>query len=690
MITDPKINVSPELGKQIAQIICKEIKESLSGNKKRYDLMARCEQQYSQMTKWDVAGKTCDVPWKGASNYFVGLSEWIVDAIWARLMNILFSQQPYMKAKGVEASDIDKQDAVTDFVDMVLREKVRLYENINFFFKQMIKLPFAVLKYCWVQDYDRMIIKESVMVFVNQVTGDQEMLLPDDPEAQTKQAELVLSGYAPAGQQDFWVAKDEELVDAPQLKYIAAKDYVYSPNAKRGQRLFWEGDRFWLTINEMMLKAQQEKFIKDSVEKVRSTSKDSNKSGVDAIVADRESLIECFHWYGRLPFNKNNEIDFQDQEAIEQEVYCVVAYASPSEAPIEELLEIDHWYYRRKPWPERVYLRGEYEETEEFEGRSVLQKLYKTQVEINDFHKTLMDNAWLAMQKIFVKKRTLTGEDWEQPTVYPGAIWEEDMAGDIRVLEVGDVKAIGFELENLLLGFAERLSNITNWNLGTPKEGGKTTATEFAGTMQEGNIGREPLLQRCYIILKKICQWTQDYYYERMPEGLDRRILGEAGEQIFPTLENMPQYNQKGISPVWRADDIAGQFDFTWQGTSQNSDQQWNIMVANDEMEHYLPQPMIQGNMLAVWNILKDGLIARGVKDWQKILPPKEAIIQEMKRMAAEAQMRQEATMRNQAIQNQQASEDREQGKLGQRVDIANKMQDLKNKIVQGGVNAGV
>jgi hypothetical protein len=56
-------------------------------------------------------------------------------------------------------------------------------------------------------------------------------------------------------------------------------------------------------------------------------------------------------------------------------------------------------------------------------------------------------------------------------------------------------------------------------------------------------------------------------------------------------------------------------------------------------MERYMPQPMVQGNMLATWNILKDGLTARGIKDWQKILPPKEAIIQEMQRMAQEAQM---------------------------------------------------
>ncbi len=633
---DPKIKVTLDQGKQIAQIICKEVKSSLAGNEKRYKLAERCEHQYQQMTKWDVANKECDVPWKGASNYFVPLTEWIVDAIWARLMNILFSQQPFMKAKGVESSDVPKQDAVTDFVDTILREKVRLYENINFFFKQMIKLPFAVIKYCWVQEYDRMISKETATVLVNPMTGDQQMILPDDPEIQTKMAEMVANGYQPTGQQEVWVTTDEELINAPQLKYIRAADYVYSANAKRGQRLFWEGDRFWLTINEMMLKAQQEKFIQESVDRVRSQRRDAVKSGVDAIVADRETLIECFHWYGRLPFDTNNEINFNDPEAIEQEVYCAVSYKE------EELLEISHWYYRRKPWPDRVYLRGEYEETEDFEGRSICQKLFKTQSELNDLHKTLMDNAWLAMQKIFIKKRTLTGEDWEKPVVFPGAIWEEDMAGDIRALEVGDVKAIGMELEQLLLNFAERISNITSWNVGTQStEGGKTTATQFAGTIHEGNIGREPLLQRCYKVLTKICQWTYDYYYDRMPEGLERRILGETGEPIYPTQQNMPLYAQQGINPTWRQEDIAGQFDFTWQGTSQNSDQQWNIMVANDLQDRYLPVPMVMGNMMAVWNILKDGLTARGMKDWQKILPPKQAIIAEMKRMAMQAQAQQ-------------------------------------------------
>jgi hypothetical protein len=644
--TDPRITVNPEIGKQIAQVICKEIEDSLGKNSKRYKLAERCEYQYAQRTIWDQKGVECNVPWDGASNYFVALTEWIIDAIHARVMNILFSQPNLMKAKGVEATDVSKQEAVTDFVNLLLKEKVKVYENTNYFFKQIIKLPFAVLKYCWVQEYDSMVTKESAMVFQGQ-DGTRQMLLPDDPEAQIKQLEFMANGYQPAGQQDVWTLKDVELIDAPQLKYIAFRDYVYSPSAKRGQRLFWEGDRFWLTINDMMLKAQQDKFFKESVEKIRTTSKEGQRSGVDAIISDRERMFECFHWYGRLPFNKNNEIDFNDSEAIEQEVYAVVGYKE------QELLDLNHWYYKRKPWPDRVYIRECFEETEEFEGRSMSEKLYKTQGELNDLHKTLMDNAWLAMEKIFVKRRTLTGEDWEMPTVYPGAIWEEDNVGDVRVLEVGDVKAIGMELEQMLLSFAERISNITAWNLGTRAQGeGGKTATEFVGIMQEGNIGRESFLQRCYGVMKKICQWTYDYYSERMPEGLERRILGPTGEEIFPTPENMMAYKQKGVNPVWSQDDIAGQFDYEWQGTSQNADQQWNIIVANDLQERYLPHPMVGQNMLAVWSILRDGLVARGKKDWQNILPPKEAIINEMKRMAQEAQARQMGQQVDQQVES--------------------------------------
>jgi hypothetical protein len=631
---DPTIEVDRATSKTIAQVICREIKDSLKENARLYLLAKRCQNQYNQVTTWMELNKECSSPWPGAADYFVPLTEWTVDAVHARVMNTLFSQEPYMEAKGVESSDVDKAPGVTDFVDMIFREKVRLYDNTNFFFKQVLVNPFAVLKYDIVKEYDRIISKQTALTFVHPETGDQQQVLPDSPDAQVQAQQHLSNGYQPT-QGEAWVSEDKAIVDGPQLKYIRFDDYIFCPNAKRDHRLYWEGDRDWVTINDMALKSMQGKFIPENVDIVRKSVDLSGKSGADMVVAQRSELRECFHWFGRFPFNKNNEIDFNDPEAIEQEVYCYVDFKA------EETLQIMRWYHRRAPYPERVYIRGEFEETENFEGRSLAQKIYMTQKELNSLHNTVMNNAWIAMQKIFVKKKTLTGSEWDMPQVFPGAIWEEDMTGDIRVLEVGDVKSIGMEIEATLLNFAERISNISIFQTGTARqEGGNKTLGEVEKTIKEGNVGMDRFIQRCHNILRKVCSWTVDYYYERMPEGLERRIRGDHGEMIFPEQKNAMQYQQQGIQPQWSKDDLAGQFDFTWSGTSLNSSKEWNLAVANDLMDRFLPQPMIANSMLYTWEILKTNLTARGIKDWQKYIPNKESIIGAMQQMEQEAQAR--------------------------------------------------
>ena len=631
-----KINVDYSIAKQIAQIICHEIKTSFTApsNKRVYDKAHRCEKQYNQITKWMELGKVCDKPWPGAADYFVALSEWIVDAVFARLMSILFSQEPYMKARGNDVNSIAVQDNATDFVDMIFREKVKLYENTNFFFKQMIKLPIAVLKYDYVEDYDAMIKTEQAQTFINPADNKQEYLLPDDPDAMMKTAQFIANGYQQGTPQEVTTLEDIEIYSGAKAQYINIEDYAWAPDTKRNTKPYWEGDRDWFTLNNLMLKSRQEKFSPEAVQRIREINL-VGFTGNDAIIKQREKPIECFHWYGRLPFNENNEIDLVNPDTIEQEVYCLVSLKE------EELLQILSWPHSRYPKEERVYLRGMFEETKDFEGRSLLEKLYKTQQELNDFHNTLMNNAWIAMQKIFVKKKTLTGKQAERPKVFPGAMWEEEQTGDIRALEIGDVKSIGLELETLLLGFAEKVSNVSNWNLGVQARQGKATATEFMGVLQEGNIGREPFLQRCYKILTKLCEWTIDYYKDRLPPEMPRSIKTEK-ETIMPSMENMPIYQKKGINPNWQKEDFFGDYTWNWQGTTLNSDKQWNLMI-DDKLEQMIQHQMINGNLLAVWTILKKKLVDMGVKNWEEILPPREAIIKEMQRMQMQAQARQQA-----------------------------------------------
>ena len=638
MLTDAQIQVEKSVAKRIAQVICEEIKRSIAANAKVYNRATRNMNAYNQVTKYTAQNRICDKPWLGAADYFIGLIEWTIDAVWARVMSTLFAKEPYMSAVGETADDKPREDGVTDFVDAILREKVRLYDNSNYLFKQSLNLPFSVAKYEWVSDYDNIMRKEKAYEFVSP-EGKSEYLLPDDEGASIKAMEFAANGYQQTSEMvDVWTLEDVELYNAPRLQYVSFEDYVWSPNAKKDTLLYWEGDRFWLTLNDMKRQAKQKKFIEDSVTLIVQQSGINSMAAVDKDIAQRAELKECFNWYGKLPFNSQGEVSFEDQDAIEQEVICVVAFKE------QELLQIKYWDNRRLPYPNRVYLRLLFEETDNFEGRSLTDKLYMTNKELNNLHNTIQNNAMIAMQKILVKKRNLVGDEWAKPTIYPGAVFTEDQTGDIRVLDMGDVKRIGMELEQSLLSFAERMSNVSIYTTGASRsEGGQKTLGEVQRVVYEGNIGMDKYIQRCHNVLREICKWTVDYYYDRMPPGLERRIRGEENALIFPSPENMQVYQQKGIKPYWSQDDIAGQFDFVWRGTSLNSSKEWDLAVANDLQERYLPHPMISGNMLATWEILKRGLLARGIKDWDTILPKKEALMAEMKAMEQKRQqMKQE------------------------------------------------
>lgn len=632
-----QIDIDSTQAKVIAEVICQEIKESLDDNSYVYKKAESRERAYAQISKWAAKNKVPDQPWYGAADYFVPLTEWIIDAVWGRVLKALFYKRPYMKAYGTEASDVEKEDSVTNFVDQIHSEVINLYENFRFIVKQMLKLPFVVIKYCWETEYDKRYEKAKATIFQGVDENDKVQVLPEEYD---RLEELAMSGYQPIGEEEVTTLREDELWNAPKLRYIKFSDYVWHPKAKRGYKPYWEGDRFYLTIHEMMNNYQQ---FPDTVEKIKNEliGMSDNLSASEAVLKQRGSLIECYHFYGRFPINKENKIDYTDPESIEQEVHAVVSYKD------KEMLQINMWEYERVPNKERVYIRGEFEETEDFIGRSLADKLFMTQRELNTLHNNIMNNAQLCMMKIFWKRKTLQGVEWDKPQIRPGIILDVDMPGDIGVLDVGDIKSISWELEASFINFAERLSNISVYQTGTQRQGGQKTKGEVERTVYEGNIGMDKFIEQCSLIMSKICKWTVDYYYHNMPEGLERRIRGENYEPVFPTQNNMGLYEEKGILPYWKQDDLAGKFDFRWDNTSLNSSEAYQIQVSNDLQDRYLSHPMIQGSLLATWDILRRGLIARNITDWENILPPKEAILAEMKKMEAEAQAK-EAVNRGQ------------------------------------------
>lgn len=634
-----KIQLEYEMQKRIADIICKEIKESLKENAETYKLIRKCKNQYYQISYWDERNKEPDVPFEGAADYFIPMTEWMVDAIHSRVMFILFQQEPLMSATAQEGSDVKNQQNVTDFVNLSLEKFVHLRENVEHFFKKMIYLPFATIRYDWHRSVEPMYLREMADVFVKS-EEERELVLQDEENYAGKALELMAKGYVPVtDKEEVIVRKEVEQYNAPRITDIDPEDYVWAPNTKKNSKPYWEGCREWITWNDAKQKAKDDEYYKEPILRLQDAlgRKLNDKTGAERDVILRNSMIEAFDWYGRLPFNSNGEIDLSDSmDTFEMEVHAKVAYNIESndnskEGKDYELLYLANWEHSRIPYEERVFIRGSYEDTDQFEGRSLCEKLYKSQKLLNTFYNQLINNAYLTMMKIIIKKRSLEGDDQEDDIeVYPGAIWEvNDPSTDVRTLDLGDMKSIGVKINEDIMSFAERITNISDWNLGQKAEG-KATATEFAGIMHESNIGTNKFLQRCSKILTKICQWTVGYYQENMPEGLERRIIGPDDEEMFPSDQNIAYYQKKGVQPFWTVDQITGKFDFKWNSTALNANQQYNIAMANDLQERFMPHPMVQTNMVAVWHILKKGLDARNIKDWKNILPPLEVVQREM------------------------------------------------------------
>lgn len=630
------IKIDYETQKRIAEIICKEIKESFSKNDNVYKLIKRCKNQYYQVTYWDELNKEPDVPYDGAADYFIPLTEWLCDAIHSRVMFILFSKEPLMTATAQEGSDVRNQQNVTDFVNLAFEQFVHLRENVEHFFKKMIFQPFSVMRYDWHREAEPMYVREMADVFVKSET-EREHVLQDEEDYAGKAIELMSQGYVPVtDQEEVIVRKEVETYNAPKITDISYDDYVWSPDTKKGCKPYWEGCRDWISWDELKQKSKSGEYYKDPVLKLQDAlgKNAGDKTGASRDLVLRNSIIEAFDWYGRLPFNSNGEIDFSDSiDTFEMEVHARVSYSVEStdgnktkDSNDYELLYLAHWEHSRLPVEERVFIRGSYEDTDDFIGRSLTEKLHKSQQLINTFYNTVLNNAYLAMMKIILKKKSLQGDDQDDDVeIYPGAIWEVNNTDDIRVLDMGDLRSIGIKVNEDIMGFAERLTNISAWNLGQ-KEKGDVTATEFTGIMQESNIGTHKFIQRCYKILSKICEWTVGYYEENMPEGLERRLTGPGGETIFPSDQTMNYYQKEGVQPFWTVDQITGKFDYKWNNTNLNSSQQYNISMSNDLMQNFMPHPMINQNLVSVWNILKKGLEARNIKDWQNILPPIEAV----------------------------------------------------------------
>lgn len=662
-----------ETRNQVAQLLCKEIKAQIGNNSEAYAQFKTCEYEYLGWSKYRRSGQKKSKPWAGACDFWASLIEWSTCAVAARVDSILFSVEPTMTALATDAENVDRAPAITDFVDMVMREIVELRKNIQLYIKQKIKQPLAILAYEWVYQPDtvREVNVGTVQPDFSITLETGENIKLDDLPAEV-QEDIKLGNIAPGQTADWWVEKDKIVINQPRLRYISPLDYVWTNGTRKFNKPYTEGYRYWQTFNEIKLKSNNEEYdlTEDNWAKLNTTltAKGSGTGVTEKALAERSHQFECFKVYTRLPFNKQDMVDFSDKEALEQEVIAEVVLNE------EVMLKITKWFYLRNPDTQRVFIYGWYEEKDTmtgnpFVGRSLTEKLEEINLLINKEMQQIVDNADIAMMKMFTIKRQMNSEDFEEPEVFPGAFFEVDNAGDIQALTVGDVKQIGFQIMDSMMSFAARLSNISPLNTSDRMEGSKPLATEIVNILKEGEIGREGIIQSCFEDVRTIYKWTVDYYYQFMPDRLQRRIRkNETGLDFYPVpaRDKFPEGTEgdeaykaamdKYEKEKFYSKDMlcgVGKWDFKWNGTQLSGDREWKINTADYLASVLMKFPMVASNPMAVWELLRDILMARGKRDWQKYLPAREKIEKEVQKKERMEQLMEQLPQMKQMLINQ-------------------------------------
>lgn len=197
----------------------------------------------------------------------------------------------------------------------------------------------------------------------------------------------------------------------------------------------------------------------------------------------------------------------------------------------------------------------------------------------------------------------------------PGAMIPLDNPqADVYFPNLGNRSSFSAQEVGFLYNIIERMTSVSDLSLGVlGAQGAARTATGARVVASESNTNLDIYVKRMNRGFKKLLRGLFEMVQERLPAGLEFRILGDDGQQYFRQVRSR--------------EEIAGMYDFELEGSSANSNKQIQMdnasqiyqMTANPiDLQLGLISP--QERFEAVKNLLQ----TMGVKNWSKFLktPP--------------------------------------------------------------------
>lgn len=448
-----------------------ELNESLAAHQLKEERLDRWQDAYDGKPE----RKRKDFPWPGACNVVIPLIGIAVDSIVARIVNTLFSVEPFWSMRPLRKEIEDAVKPLEDFHEWSRQNEFNMYAECRKWVPEIVKFGWGYLKVPWNISTQRVF---EIDQFGEPVAKDRILRYPD-PHWVPLRDVVIQYGVEDDIEQAEWITQRVRLTD--------------------GQLRWRQNDLMYDDVEDVIDK-------KDDFTEYRKLESDN-------VVVPRQKLNTLYEIWADLPLTSKTALP-------EKIVYTY-------HRPTKKILRM---IYNPNVTGRRAFVKGKFIEREgELEGQGIAARLADMQAEITTIHCQQVDNATLANTRFFVGRRGVVRPNTK---VWPGRfLTVPDPEKDIKAVQLGDIYNSMQRLSTEILAFSERASGVSDPFLGRESSvvGTRATATGTLAILQEGNRRFDLNVRDIRDALSSVGRLVLELNQQYRPKGMAYFVQGQDG-----------------------------------------------------------------------------------------------------------------------------------------------------------------
>lgn len=558
------------------------------------------ERQKLYLSSWDEhLIPSTSGPFDGSSQLHIPMPFIVCKTLHARFIQALWSDPP-VHTKAENEASIERVPVVQDTMRYYLIKGANYYKGARRIVDQWVwdwvTQGSAVLKLRWDTQYTRFVDVQSV----TENAPPKFTVDKDGNEVAVPMTRVV----------EKEVARTKKTFDGPCFELVDLEDIVIIGGGGDPDCADAVIHRQYLTASELWTLADRKIFRKEAVEKIINGGNDAINGGIGNEIKTQRAMNAGKSDVG-------GEEDLDRYEIFESYLQVDVDGSGINSDVVvwthgktRELCRATY-LYRINEAGTRPFAKADFHlrKGQEF-GTGMPELLYPLSKEMDAMHNMRVDFGLISVMP-FGFYRATSGIDPKQIKLEPGMLIPcDNPQTDVFFPNLGNRTIFGFQEEQALQTMIERLTSISDVNLGVVGGQGVTRTASGARLLnQEMSSNLDVYLGRLNEGWGKALRYLLNLLQQRIPAGLSFRVTGDDGANYWRIIKDRGE--------------IAGQFDIEVSPNSATSNAGIQQEAANQIMQITSNPLDIQLGIVTAaqrYEALKNWYMAMNIRDWGRYL----------------------------------------------------------------------